>query len=215
MTRQPIRTSHRRRRFLLIASCCTAIVVVVLYCSSPHLLARIGRWLDVSTPPETVDFVYVLGGGSETRPFVAAAMVNAKLAREVVVPRFIAIPDATDQMQPQGEHLIKKILVSRGVPEERIVFLEHVCTSTHDEAQALATFLTCHPDNTVAVVTSNYHTRRARQTFQKVLGERAGQVSFVAVPTDGFDATDWWKHEMGFVAYSNEIVKLVFYKICY
>jgi uncharacterized SAM-binding protein YcdF (DUF218 family) len=60
----------------------------------------------------------------------------------------------------------------------------------------------------VAVVTTGYHTRRARRTFRQVLGADAARVRFVAAPTDGFDETNWWRSEQGVRCYLTEYVKL-------
>jgi uncharacterized SAM-binding protein YcdF (DUF218 family) len=72
-------------------------------------------------------------------------------------------------------------------------------------------FLQAEPGTTVAVVTSDFHTRRARAIFRRVLGERMERVHFVAAPTDGFGASDWWECEEGTITYLNEYAKLAFY----
>jgi hypothetical protein len=35
-------------------------------------------------------------------------------------------------------------------------------------------------------------------------------VHFVAAPTDGFDADNWWRSEAGFTCYATEYVKLAY-----
>jgi uncharacterized SAM-binding protein YcdF (DUF218 family) len=97
------------------------------------------------------------------------------------------------------------------VPEETIILLPGAAASTADEARALAEFLDAHPGGSVAVVTSAYHTRRARLIFGRALGERAGAVRFVGAPSDGFGATDWWRTEQGLSTYGTEYVKLGFH----
>jgi uncharacterized SAM-binding protein YcdF (DUF218 family) len=105
--------------------------------------------------------------------------------------------------------------VTLGVPNDRITVLEGACVSTFDEAQSLERMLATHPNATVAVVTSDYHTRRSRWVFRRVLGDRANQLQFIAVPTDYFNAENWWRVEEGFASYSKEFLKLPFYSLRY
>ena len=102
-----------------------------------------------------------------------------------------------------------EVLEMRGVSSEKIELLPSVCTSTLDEAHALADYLDRSPDLRVAVVTNTFHTRRTRLLFSRVLGRRAGLVTFISAPTDCFSAQDWWHHEEGLVTYSTEYVKLL------
>ncbi len=72
-----------------------------------------------------------------------------------------------------------------------------------------------HPNATVTVVTSNYHTRRTRWAIGRVLDRDAERVRFVSVPTDYFDADCWWRVEEGFATYMKEYLKLPFYWVRY
>jgi uncharacterized SAM-binding protein YcdF (DUF218 family) len=155
----------------------------------------------------------VLTGGEETRPFVAAGLYNRGLVKEVLVPRLRPTADAADGITPPDSDLIRDVLIRRGVPADRITLLPGEVNSTADEAAALARFLDDHPDATVAIVTSDFHTRRARSIFGRALGPRAGQVNFVAAPTDRFSAADWWQTERGFETYVGETAKTAYYAV--
>jgi uncharacterized SAM-binding protein YcdF (DUF218 family) len=189
-----------------------ACLFVILVVARRPLLRCAGEYLDVSSAPQRVDYVMVLGGDSETRPFVAAALVKAGLAQTVLVPRVKPNPEE-QRSAPTEESIIQAVLRARGVSEEAICLLARPVTSTKDEALALADFLDDHPDCSVAVVTSHYHTRRARWIFNKKVGDRAKQLLFVGAPADGHDASNWWQSEAGFQAYMNELVKLVYYRL--
>jgi uncharacterized SAM-binding protein YcdF (DUF218 family) len=183
----------------------------VLFGGCGYLLPAAARFLDVSEPPRAVDCVMVLGGGSETRPFVAAALVKAGLAKRVLLATARNAPEVQDGVFPPEHEIARRVLVGRGVPAEAVVVLPGECDSTIDEAHALGRFLDREPGVSVAVVTSGYHTRRARGLFRKVLGRRMAGVMFVAAPTDGFDETNWWRYRAGVRTYLNEYVKLAFY----
>ncbi len=204
----------RGRRWLLRLALAVALGVA-LYAAAPWYLPAVARALDVSEPPARVDYVVVLGGGLETRPFVAAALVKAGLAKTVLLPNVKLSPEAEDGLAPPEHEVTIDILVRRGVDPDAITVLKPEVNSTADEARALADFLADKPNASVAIVTNASHTRRARWIYRKALGPKAAQVRFVAAPVDGFDETNWWRHEAGVHCYLMEYVKLPYYWLRY
>jgi uncharacterized SAM-binding protein YcdF (DUF218 family) len=185
--------------------------VAALYLSRAALLPPVARFLDVSEAARRVDYVLVLGGGRETRPFVATALVRSGYAGKVLVPAVKSDPEVEAGIMLPEQEVIRRVLLARGVPAESIILLSGEVSSTQDEAQALAEFLQTQPESTVAVVTNGFHTRRARGIFQRALGERASRVHFVAAPLDGCDESNWWRTEEGFQCYLSEYAKLGYY----
>jgi uncharacterized SAM-binding protein YcdF (DUF218 family) len=157
----------------------------------------------------------VLGGDVATRPFVAASLVKLGLARTVLLPRMIRLPGDEEAIFPYGEELAREVLLRRGVPKERILIIGQPCSHTATEAQVLKEWLDGSPGTQVAVVTSSYHTRRARWIFRTLLGCSAEQVSFVSAPWDSFPAERWWRSETGLVVILGEYLKLAFYVLYY
>lgn len=205
------RRSYWRRRLFVIVIIGLFATGAGLYFERHRVLPQIARYLDVSAPPEPVDYVMVLGGGNETRPFVAAALVRARFATGVLVSTAQASPEALAGLVPTEQEIIRRVLLARKVPAEAIQILPGECTSTNDEAHVLAEFMRREPNCRVAIVTTNLHSRRASWIFRKILGSRASQVRFVAPATGGFSADNWWQCEHGFRACMNEYLKLGFY----
>jgi uncharacterized SAM-binding protein YcdF (DUF218 family) len=199
----------QRRRQLWRWLVALIAVLVIAFLTRSWWLPPVGRFLDVSQPPARVDAVMVLGGGTTTRPFVAAALVKAGLAKRVLLPTVKPPYKAAEGFGVPEQETSKKVLLARGVTAGQIVLLPGECNSTEDEANALARFLETQPGLRVAVVTNNFHTRRARLLFARILGSRIDQVTFVAAPTDGFDADTWWQCEEGVVTYTTEYMKLI------
>ena len=138
-----------------------------MYLLRAELLPPVARYLDVSEPPAKTDYVMVLGGNAATRPFVAAALVRAGLAKSVLVPRVQPSPEEKTGLSPPEHVLINRVLLARGVSESAIIRLDGDVGSTSDEARRLADFLAAHPEGTVAIVTTGMHTRRARWIFER------------------------------------------------
>jgi len=183
--------------------------VIVAVTQRHSLLSTAGRSLNVSAPlPEPVDYVMVLGGGANTRPFVAAQIVRAGLAKGVLVPRFEESDEVRDGLVPAEHEIIRQVVLRSGVPADSVVLLDSVVDSTASEAKCLAGFLDEHPDARVAVVTSDFHTRRTRMLFACACHAHTGNLCIVGAPTDGFDASNWWRDESGVVQYLNEFLKL-------
>jgi uncharacterized SAM-binding protein YcdF (DUF218 family) len=202
------RTWHRSR---LLGFCLLA--ALFLYFVRAPLLRAAARFLDVSESPQAVDCVLVLGGGSQTRPFVAAALVKAGLTKEVLVPTIgLSAEEEAGWRLPEHD-LIRGALIARGVPAPQIVQLDGHVSSTYEEALALARYLDQHPQRSVAVLTNSYHTRRARWIFQRVVAQRAAALHFLSAPSDGYDETNWWQSEAGFVTYLDEYLKFGFYLV--
>jgi uncharacterized SAM-binding protein YcdF (DUF218 family) len=182
-------------------------LLLAAWLTSGWWLAWLGRYLDVSEAPGQDDVVFVLGGGADTRPFVAAALVKTGHVKRVLVARVKPQPGRAP-LAIQEQEVMTRVLRLRGVTDEQIVLLPDECDSTLDEAHALARYLDREPAQRVTIVTSDFHTRRARLLFSRVLGERMSRVRFVAAPTDGFNADSWWQSEDGVVTYTTEYLKL-------
>jgi uncharacterized SAM-binding protein YcdF (DUF218 family) len=192
-----------------------AALFVALWLGREGVLKHLARWLNVGEPPRACDYVLVLPGGEETRPFVAAAMVKAGLAREALVPTVVGSPDTEEGTQRPSHEIIRDVLERRGVPPQKIHLIAQASASTYMDAQALGQFLRARPPATIAVVTHDYHTRRARWVFRKALRGRADDIYFVAAPHDHFDENTWWYCREGLLAHFSELAKLVGYLVYY
>ncbi len=178
-------------------------------------LPSVANWLDVGVRPRKADYVMVLPGGASTRPLVASAMISRGLALKVLIPTSQISPQAADGLVPQDHELIRRVLNKRGVPDERIEFLGVRSASTWGDAAALREFLVGSSNVSVAVVTNDYHTRRARWVFRRVLGEHVGQILFVSVPTDYVRPDSWWQSRLGLETYCSEYCKFLVYGLRY
>jgi uncharacterized SAM-binding protein YcdF (DUF218 family) len=214
-TPSQVKAVPRRRRLGRLLLLAAAVAALLLYFGRYPILRAAGSFLDVSEPAVATDYVMVLGGNLQTRPFAAAALVNAGLARKAIVATIAESGDTLDGIVPSEQEMIRALLVHQGVSPDAVLILPNLCASTFDEANALTEFLKSRPDSSVTVVTSAQHTRRTRWIFRKALGEHSAQVHFAGAPLDGFDATNWWRFESGFCTYVDEYLKLAFYLMRY
>ncbi len=92
--------------------------------------------------------------------------------------------------------LIQRDLIERGVPQSAVVHFAHPGNSTREEAYAFRQLAESRGWRHVIVVTSNYHTRRARYIFRDVLGN-GFDVRMVAAADAAFDPRAWWESREG------------------
>jgi len=193
---------------------CLAVALILaggcfIYVRHEALLCRVGRWLNVAGRLERpIDAVMILGGGASTRPFVAIEMLRDGLAGKILVNSTERTNENLDGLVPHEQELIRQILLRSGISADAIVLLTTQVGSTAAEALVVAEWLEEHPAQSLAVVTSDYHTRRARVLINRACGENAARLVFIGAPTDGFGANDWWSSEAGLVSYLTEYLKL-------
>ncbi len=208
-TARPARWKVWARRLAVVF-----LAVALVYGFRGRLLAALGDWLDVAEPPAAADYVLVLGGDNQTRPFAAAVLYRKGLAHQVLLPRVDLSADVEDGLVQPEHEIAQRVLRPGGVPADAVVLLPGDVHNTYDEACALARFLEGRPRCSVTVLTSTYHTRRARWIFRRVVG--AGHALHVAgVPPDGYTAANWWQHEDGFLAFGGEYCKFIYYWLRY
>ena len=200
--------------------CCRKLLIVGtllggLYLARSAILPMAARWLDVGEKPQAADYVMVLAGEENTRPFVAAAILKTGLAKKVLLTHVKRSDDVVQGLSPPIHQINRHILVRRGVAQEDIVILGRQIGHTFGEAEALARFLETSPEARVTVVTSNYHTRRARWVFTRVLEERSHQVSFVSAPAYHFREENWGQIDRGVRTVVGEYLKFAFYGVRY
>ena len=203
-------TSRSAKR-LLIGAGVLALLAIVVVNQSQRLLPPLAKWLDVGVSPTRAEYIMVLPGHSETRPFVAAAWVRLGLADQVLLPRTRSSNDIEDGIVPPTHEVEAAVMACRGLREEQVVILPGESASTFDDAQALAAFLATRPEASVAIVTSGFHTRRARWTFRQRIPEFMGRIQFVSAPNPSYRTNRWWRTPQGLDTVCSEYLKLLFY----
>jgi hypothetical protein len=94
-----------------------------------------------------------------------------------------------------------------GVPAEHLIVAPIGAESTLEEALRLRPVLAEHNFRNLVVVTSNFHTRRARQIFIDIYRPRGTIVRVSAAPDLRFDPNAWWQSRDGRKYFFLEILK--------
>jgi uncharacterized SAM-binding protein YcdF (DUF218 family) len=177
------------------------------------LLTGMGKFLVVSDELTPADIIFVLNGDFTTRPFFAGDLYKQELAPKVVMARAEDLPPTELGILPNDTEISVTIMEQQGVQSADIILLDFPggVTSTFDEAETLRDYVLTTDIHRVILVTSAFHTRRARWIFNKELAGLDVVIEMAAAPNRGFDATNWWKSEDGLITLLNEYVKLTYY----
>lgn len=207
MTRFARRRYHWQRGGIL--SSLATLLFLVVFCAAIYLARRpllrfAGESWVVEDSLEHADALLLL---SDDNFFADRATRASELFRQKWAPIVVA---SGRRLRPSAgiAELMEHDLIERGVPKQSIVRFSHDAGGTREEAQALAALVAEHNWRSVIVVTSNYHTRRARYIFQRVFPESVNVR--VASARDGeFDAERWWENRKSLKEFTREIAAMV------
>ena len=189
-------------KFLLLL--CLVCFLFVIYLVRHPLLRLAGGFWIVDDGPAYSDAIVILGddnyGGD--RAAKAAELFKAGWAPRVVASGRFLRPYAS--ITDLEEHDLK----NDGVPEQAIVRFQHHAANTKEEAEALRQLILQQGWKRILLVTSSYHTRRARYICARTFP--AGTVlRVIPAPDSEYDPNHWWESRRGLVIFSHEFVGMI------
>lgn len=205
----PIRRTVRR----LVAA-----IVVVLSIAGVAFLPFAGRYLVYEDPLEKSDAIVILAGARVER-----WLEGVELYRSGWAPRLVISPgrmeDAEIQVRsmgirfPSDAELARDAIVQMKVPESAVETLPGSLDNTAQEAAAVHAMAAARHWQRVIVVTSKYHTRRARFAFARELVPANVQVLIRASRYDPAKPDRWWTSRANVRYVGAELEKLLAYKL--
>lgn len=138
------------------------VAVMVFYVS----MIGIGFYLSPQDVLQPADAIVVISGG-ETR---TRTITGIQLYQDKIAPLIIFSGDAIDPYSPSNAEAMREIAVGEfDIPEGDII-IEEEATSTYENALNLKEVFNRFDINSIILVTSPYHQRRSKMTFQNVMG---------------------------------------------
>ncbi len=200
-------------------------VALALLMAWPFFAWAAAQFLIVRTEAITrADALVVLGGSSA---YVERTRWAARLFQAGHAPKIILTNDnerggwsSAEQRNPFFVERAAAELQQAGVPAQKIEVLPQPVSSTHDEAVLLRRYAEEHHIQSLAVVTSAYHSRRALWTLRRVFDGSNIEVEINPVATGMFDwqtppPLAWWWTSHGWRAVALEYPKLIYYWLHY
>lgn len=214
----------RRARGCLVALAATLATVAVLgfvvYQLRAPLLTRVGALLVHEDPLAPASAIAVLGGGVLDRILEAADLYAAGYAPIVLLTR---TPEnkVIAELQARGLDVSTKLefrldyLANLGVPRDATTVLQRVVESTQAEAALIAEWAESRQIGRIIVVTSRFHTARARLVFDRVLRGRPTEILIRPSSTSAFDPSTWWHDRRDRRLGLFELQKYAYYRVMY
>lgn len=179
--------------------------------------------LIVEKPLEKADAILILSGSSV---YVERTQTAAELFKKGTYGEIILTDDggrggwsAKEKRNPPFVELAKIELIKQGVPADKIEILEAKVGGTIDEARITEKTAAERRWNSVLLVTSGYHSRRALQTFERVFAENnlETEIGIAAAPVGQQTPPpfSWWLSPFGWQSVAGEYVKSVAYWLFY
>ena len=190
------------------------VVSGLTFITHAQFLGAIASFLLVEDPLEPAAAIVPLGGQIPFREIEAARLYYAGWAPGIVIVRG-ALSDESDALNRLGMRkipeweLARQVLIKQGVRESSIRVAEDEAAGTLEELRAVYNSLTV-KSAPVILVTSKYHTRRARLTWQYVTGGRSQAIVRVAAQ-DPFEPSRWWRERRFVLSVVREYLGLANY----
>jgi uncharacterized SAM-binding protein YcdF (DUF218 family) len=187
--------------FRLIGLLVLAAMVFGLYLLRRPILREAADYWVVEDTPSAADALIIL---SDDNLEGSRARRAAELYFDHRAPVIVASGRMLRPYAGIGE-LMQRDLTDRGVPATAVVIFRQSAADTIDEAQSLKSLVVQKGWRHVVLVTSNYHTRRARYIFRKLFPSSV-QVDVASAKDPEFDPDDWWQHKAGLKIFAHEVV---------
>ena len=185
-------------------------VVVVAWIVGAALAPRV---LVVSAPLASADAIVVLSGSSTYRERTQKA---AQLYHQGRAPFVLLTDDHTrggwssaQQTNPFFVERARDELIKAGVPVERIRIAPGIAAGTHEEVLLLKDYVVTQNLQSILVVTSSYHSRRALRTLTHAFAGMGKTIGMEPVPSSS--SAFWWLQLEGWRTIGSEYVKLIYY----
>lgn len=175
-----------------------------------------GTWLVKRDTPVRADALIMLMGSIPDRVLEASDLYHAGYADKVIIVE--ESMGAYHVLEARGAHIIsntqqcRNASIALGIPEESIVVLPGDARSTQQEAIIVREYMKARPGiDTILLVTSSNHTRRASMIFEKAFKKSGMQIVVYACPSkySKFNVEGWWKRKEGIQVVLFEYVKMI------
>jgi uncharacterized SAM-binding protein YcdF (DUF218 family) len=209
--------AQRRRpfRYLLALALSLALLITgIWFAREPVLRGAANLWI-VSDPVSRADVVAVLGGGLEVRPFAAAELYKQGVVTKILLSRVGDTRSTRLGGIPGHTELNRMLLLNLGISETAIETFGQANRNTRDEAAALRKWAEEHRISRIVVPTEIFSARRIKWVFDREFDGSSVRVEIPSIEGPGYTRAQWWKTEPGMIAFQNEIMKYLYYRLKY
>jgi uncharacterized SAM-binding protein YcdF (DUF218 family) len=200
-----------KRLIILIGLSLLLLLVSVVSCR------KAGRWLIKSETFNHSDAIILLMGKMPADRILSAT----DIFEQGFEPKIIIVEEkmiAINLLKNRGVTVLsnttqcRNALVQLGIPADSITILPGDAQSTQDEATIIREYIRTQPSiDTITLVTSSHHTRRASMIFEKALKKEGIVIQCSSNKYTHYTGEDWWKNKEDIQTVLAEYLKLLNY----
>ena len=191
----------------------------MVYVLRVPLLVWVGTLVYDTDPLESADAIVVLSGGVD-RLLEAADLFRSGYAPIIVLTKEPESP-VVGELQSRGVDVNDALevrlgyLEALGVPNNATTILRETVASTDEEAELVAEWAKERNIERVVIVTTGFHTARARLAFSRSFRDQSTVLLIRASRASGFDPGGWWHDRQGVRTVLIELQKQFYYRFMY
>ena len=199
----------QRRSFGFKFALALLFLAVIVFLARDVWLAALGEALVHDDGAGKAEIAVVLAGDNWGYRLTKAA----ELAKQGYVPRVLVSGPAGFYDVNEADAAIH-FAIGKGYPAEWFIPLYHTARSTRDEAVTVLDALKQRNIHSFLLVTSNYHSARARRIFLNAERQRGGgpELRVVASGDRDFSPANWWRNregqKIGFMEWTKTLTSL-------
>jgi uncharacterized SAM-binding protein YcdF (DUF218 family) len=174
-------------KMLLAFAAAVGIAVALWFCRE-RIVDGTADFLVVSDPLKPADLIHVLGGGEE-RIGYAVELYRKGLGKQLLFTSNSPDPNPSAKLFHKSANRV----IRQGIPATAILDLHSHARCTYGEASELRQVLNAHAEiRRVLVVTSPYHSQRARSIFRREILEGV-DLRMATVPLEKTNLEGSWR----------------------
>ena len=207
---------HQSVRRTLVRALAALLILTAV--SGAAFFPFAGRFLVREDPLQKSDAIVVLAGTRAERCLEAVDLYRSHWAPIILISP--GRPEGAElELQrlgirfPSDADLAREAMLQMNVPSAALEMLNGSLDNTADEAAAVHRVADARHWSRVIVVTSKYHTRRARYAFVRELRDANIEVIMRASRHDPSTPQQWWRHRGDIRYVLAELEKFVAYKL--
>ena len=196
------------------------VIIVLLIIVYVGGCRRTGAWLVKESVPAHADAMVILMGNFPERVLQAADLYSDGRADRILIVE--ESMGAYRGLEERGVSIISKTTqakescIALGIPAEKITILPGDARSTLTEAVIVGRYLHDNPGiDSLILVSSPYHLRRAGLIFSKALDELERDVWLGSSPSRyaDYNAEKWWRQKEDIQHVLSEILKIFSFRL--
>lgn len=203
-----------KSKFLWMIGVVLILILTLTILRNP-ILKSMANFLIVEDEIEFVEYAFVLSGQALERGSKAAQLLKMGVVEKVVCTGANQPPDLTVFNTDLLESDLTQIQILKTFSDTSKVQKLQEGTSTFEETEAILSFCQENDISEILIITSKFHTRRAKSIFKKQFKNQNINFYFSGANSMMYNESEWWKSEYGLIALNNEYLKLFYYFIKY